>query len=302
VHAALPWVISLIAHTMLFLGLALAVWVVESDTPEALTVIGARVDDGPGDTYGDPQGGGQQLDMPDEFMPAGAGLTAEAPVDLLGGFESPSASGMSIIGIGAGSADGLVGIGSGSGEGEQAGFGFGVGAYGEGPSFFGLGRGATGVRRICYVVDRSGSMVEELDYVKDEVIRSVNRLHRTQQYHVILFSSKEPTEAPPGEFVYAVEEYKKRTFAFLQDVEAAGSTDPVPAMARAFHLQADLIYFLTDGEFAPELIEKLRIWNAEKKVRIYTIAFLRRQGEELLKTVARENGGDYTFVSESDLH
>ena len=56
------------------------------------------------------------------------------------------------------------------------------------------------------------------------------------------------------------------------------------------------------GEFSPEVVEQLRLWNKEDKVRIYTIAFLRRNGEDLLRQIARENGGEFRFVSEDDLY
>ncbi len=84
-------------------------------------------------------------------------------------------------------------------------------------------------------------------------------------------------------------------------IEAGGSTEPSKAISRAIRLEADLIYFLTDGEFAPTLVEQLKKWNKNQKVRIYTIAFLRRNGEDLLRQIARQNGGEFRFVSEDDL-
>ncbi|MCZ6654232.1 MAG: VWA domain-containing protein, partial [Planctomycetota bacterium] len=180
-------------------------------------------------------------------------------------------------------------------------YGLSTAGLGEGPSFFGLGRGALHARKICYVVDRSGSMVDELDYVKEEVMRSINRLHRVQQFHVIFFSGGPPIEAPPKKFVHAIKNYKKQAFEFLSTIEAGGSTEPSKAMSRAIRLGADLIYFLTDGEFAPTLVEQLKKWNKDQKVRIYTIAFLRRNGEDLLRQIARQNGGEFRFVSEDDL-
>lgn len=58
-----------------------------------------------------------------------------------------------------------------------------------------------------------------------------------------------------------------------------------------------LIYFLTDGSFEPEIVEDLRKWNSDRKTVINTIAFLERPAEELLKQIARENRGTYTFIN-----
>lgn len=214
---------------------------------------------------------------------------SDAQLDLLNEVAAAQ-NDLSIIGIGAGTAgDALSSIGLASG------------GLGEGPTFFGLGKGETKVRKICYVVDRSGSMVDELDYVKEEVVRSISRLHRVQQFHIIFFSGGPLIEPPARRFVHAIREYKNRAFAFLNTIEAAGSTEPAPAMKRAFKLGADMIYFLTDGEFDPDLVKRLRKWNKDQKVRIYTIAFINNKSEDLLRQIARENGGEYHFVAEDEL-
>jgi hypothetical protein len=276
---------------MVFMLMALIVWAVQASTDTAaLPVPEARlselVDDHPlSSGSADPD---LAVTQPLENVESDA--VSDDSIDLLSEVASESDGDISIIGIGAG-----------AGGGDLASFGLNSGGLGEGPSFFGLGRNAHQARRICYVVDRSGSMVDELDYVKDEVKRSIGRLHRVQQYHIIFFSSGPPVEAPPRRFVHAIEEYRRKSAHFLDGVDAAGSTNPIPAMARAFQLDADLIYFLTDGEFSPELVERLRVWNKDQTVRVYTIAFLRRQGEEMLRRIARENGGEFTFVSEQDL-
>jgi len=41
--------------------------------------------------------------------------------------------------------------------------------------------------------------------------------------------------------------------------------------------------------------------NTGGKVTIHTIGFLYKTGEEVLKQIATDNGGNYKFVSEADL-
>ena len=62
---------------------------------------------------------------------------------------------------------------------------------------------------------------------------------------------------------------------------------------------------MTDGEFDPSIVEKLRRWNPRQRVKINTIAFLYELGDvagvPLLRRIAREHGGVYRFVGAEDL-
>ena len=173
---------------------------------------------------------------------------------------------------------------------------------GPGPEFFGAGgSSARGARRIVYVVDRSGSMLDTFEYVAEELKRSISALRRSQKFHVIFYNSGKPLEAPPGRLVSAIQAQKDRFFAFLADVMPAGGTDPIPAMGRALSNEPDLIYFLSDGQFEATLLDKLDAWNKERRTQIFTIAYVDRTGAELLERIAREHGGEFKFVSEDDL-
>lgn len=192
----------------------------------------------------------------------------------------------------------IIGIGAGGGDFAQ--YGLTVGSGG-GPVFFGLGGSAQGAKRIVYVVDRSGSMLGTFTYVRRELERSIGGLRRSQKFHVIFFSAGTPLENPPGKLVSAIRARKEHLFEFLKDVHPEGSTNPEPAMRRALALEPDLIYFLTDGEFSPTLIEKLDRWNEDRRVKIFTIAYFDRRGAVLLERIAREHGGKFRFFSEHDL-
>lgn len=192
----------------------------------------------------------------------------------------------------------IVGIGSGGADFSKYGLSGGSGAA---PKFFGLGESVRGARRIVYVVDRSGSMLDTFGYVRDELNRSVGALRRSQKFHVILFNAGQPLESPPGHLVSAINVRKKALAEFLQGVFPSGGTEPERAMRRALALDPDLIYFLTDGAFDPSLLGRLDRWNKRRRVRIFTIAFFDRGGADLLERIAREHGGEFKFVSEHDV-
>lgn len=171
------------------------------------------------------------------------------------------------------------------------------GGSGSGPGFFKVGgERAKGASRIVYVVDRSGSMLETFDAVKAEIVRSVGQLRLSQKFHVIFFSSGTPEENPPKRLVNATQSQKEALFQFLETVTPEGSTNPTEAMRRAFMVEPDLIFFLTDGAFQDTLLNHLRVWNSDHRVRIFTIAYEDPEGAALLERIALDHGGEYRFV------
>ena len=214
-------------------------------------------------------------------------------------------SGLDLVGSTAGEAGRLAaaiggvgtGVGSGAG-GPMAPFSPIASGSGHGPpsQFMGTGGNAYCV---CYIIDRSGSMVVAFDYVKKEMLRSIQQMQAEQLFHVIFFSSGDPIEAPAGKLVYATDRNKIEAIRFVSSMVAAGRTDPRPAFKKAFALKPrpHLIYFLTDGSFEPNVVDDLKRWNADHKTVINTIAFLERPSEELLKQIAREHRGTYTFIN-----
>ncbi len=195
----------------------------------------------------------------------------------------------------------IVGIGTGGGEFSKYGLRAGPGAGG--PQFFGLGGEARAARRIVYVVDRSGSMMDIFGDLRKELKRSIDHLRKSQKFHVIFYSTDPPIENPPKRLVNAIRSMKDLTFDFLDGIVPAGMTEPIEAMRRAFQLRPDLIYFLSDGDIpvGEQLKEELRQWNHDEKVRIFTIAYVSSAGRQLLEDIARENNGKFRFVSEYDL-
>jgi VWA domain-containing protein len=195
-------------------------------------------------------------------------------------------------------------LGIGSGGSEIPGEGFSIPMGGGGPTFFGLGGQARGARRIVYVVDRSGSMMSTMHGVIRELKESIGRLRRTQKFHVIFFNSGQPLENPPRRLVTAVRSHKREAFEFFDGIVPMGSTDPRAAMRRAFAVEPDLIYFLTDGlfdEHAASLLKQLDRWNHNRSVRLFTIAYVDQQGATVLERLAREHNGEYRFVSENEI-
>lgn len=179
--------------------------------------------------------------------------------------------------------------------------GVGPGGEGMGGDYGGLFDSAGGANKIVYLIDRSASMIDTLDYVKLEMRRSIETLNDKNSMHIIFFSSGDPLEMPTKRLVPATQRNKRMAFEFIESVDVAGQTDPADAIKRAFVLRPELIHLLTDGEFDREIAGLVGRLNGAKKIVVNTISFIYRGGEKVLKQIAKENGGTYKFISEDEL-
>jgi len=181
-----------------------------------------------------------------------------------------------------------------------------------GGTALGPGTGFLGVRgnahHIVYVIDRSGSMLQTFDFVKQEMSRSISRLDENQQdFHVILFAAGPPIEKEPKRLVAATKQNKRAVARFLKEVRAEGQTNPVPALQRAFQVlqrsgskPGKIVYLLTDGVFPDNkaVLRAIRAGNRGRAILINTYLYGERpaEAERVMKQIARDNGGTYKHV------
>jgi len=180
-------------------------------------------------------------------------------------------------------------------------------------SFYGL---STNAHHVCYVIDRSGSMIDTFEIVRTETLISIGRLRPFQDFHVILFADGGGNnfELEHRRLVPAIDRYKEDSARFLEPVRGGGKTDPVPALNRAFDVlgNADprrpgkVIYLLTDGAFpdSQKVLDTIRKRNtgAAGDVIINTFLYKNRPPEavKVMKDIAAQNGGQYKFVGSDE--
>lgn len=162
---------------------------------------------------------------------------------------------------------------------------------------------------IVFVMDRSGSMLDGFDQVRNELLHTIAKLQPDQDFHVIFFSDGKPVENPPHQLVHAEYEYKQQAAKFLDNVQAAGQTDPLPAIGRAFDVLAGqkggkVIFLLTDGAFPDnqKVLDLINKRNADKGVTIITYLFGDRSKDATanLKRIATENNGKFKAISQDE--
>jgi von Willebrand factor type A domain len=179
-------------------------------------------------------------------------------------------------------------------------FGDSTGGTGKGgkaaTNFFGVnGYGQTFV----YVVDCSGSMSEghKFERAVYELLQSIEQLKSDQRYFVIFYNHQSfPLDAPG--LVGATAAQFAKTREWVTHARPQGGTVPQPALLAALAMKPDAIFFLSDGLFDPSTGRILRLRNRGKGTRIpiHTIAFVNRENERLMKTIANDSGGDYRYV------
>ncbi|HWE02499.1 MAG TPA: hypothetical protein VG326_08805 [Tepidisphaeraceae bacterium] len=206
---------------------------------------------------------------------------------------------------------GSKGIG-GSGDGHNGGPNDGSGA----PGFFGAphpGGGGTYTfvdprvaREVVFLCDATGSMLNKMATLKDELNKAVTSLKPTQSFDIIFYQgsnvysfSKSLSPATP--------ENKRKAGDWLQGITAQDVTLPVPALETALKLHPELIYLLTDAADFPDtgaVVDAIDRNNKDRRIKINTILFVEDKTEReknidsegLMKKIAVENGGKFRWV------
>ncbi|WP_339735037.1 vWA domain-containing protein [uncultured Gimesia sp.] len=170
--------------------------------------------------------------------------------------------------------------------------------------FFGLSPKS---KRIVYVVDSSKSMnfphesvgKTRLGRVKLELAKSIFSMDENQEFFVIFFSDF-AIPMPARKLQPATPAAKQKFLSWVAKVPGVGTTEPLEALLLALRLQPDTIYFLTDGQFNPTIVRAFNKVAAKTKrnqnVIVNGICLGNREGESLIRELAENNSGSYTFI------
>src|SRR5258705_57697 len=169
--------------------------------------------------------------------------------------------------------------------------------------------GGDGARKIAFVCDASGSMISKMASLKNQLSISIGGLKAIQSFNVIFFQDNAALPLNKSGLVGATPANKRNAYKFLDDVTTTSTSHPIPGLKIAFQNQPPFMYILTDGDFPDnELVLKtVRELNADKKVKINTIAFVNDKDTDtafktLLETIAKENGGTVKYVAGNELN
>lgn len=182
------------------------------------------------------------------------------------------------------------GKGNGIGDGE-----------GDGQGFFGIPFDLG--NRVVYVVDNSLSMNHPHDSaaktrfkrVQMELVNSIWYMRPSQQFYVIFFN-RETAAMPSKTMQYATPQAKEHFLTWVAEMKTTGApTDPRQAMEIALGFEPDIVYFLTDGEFAKGVDRRL-LQIKQPRTAIHTFSIGENLTEGALVDIAKNNQGKYTYI------
>lgn len=294
----MPWMISVFFHMGIFLVMLFFILmsqmhkqIFEISTPEAVYAedSGAAADPGavgPG-TDKNLSGGKREFSRASNLGSIGDSDSTDKTVGIFGV-----------------SANGAAGS---SGFGPLGGSGGGGGRV----KFLGGGGDTGSIHHLVFVIDRSGSMVDSFDYLKNAMIDTISKLNDVQDFDIIMFSDGKPAyiEMGPKMLVPATAAYKKVAGEFMDSVNAQSSTLAADAIRRGFDAlnkagdrPGKLMILLTDACFddADKVLAAFKERNADKKVLVSTYLYNANEekaGKDIMEKIAKENGGKYKFFS-----
>lgn len=169
-------------------------------------------------------------------------------------------------------------------------------------------------RKVCYLVDCSGSMQGVFGRVRKKLKESIASLQPDQYFYIIFFGSDKLFEFGNGRLLRATPKIKSAAYDFIDLVQPAGQTNALAALERAVQIRdrrgvsPSIVYFLTDGfELTTEDAQRFpqKIANLQKRfapmTRINTIGFWPQGNDrKMLEAIAKQSGGEFVFVADGD--
>ena len=165
-----------------------------------------------------------------------------------------------------------------------------------------------GARRIVYLVDASGSLVDSFPRVLNELNLSIDRLEEDQAFTAIFFGAEGVTEVPPVGLKWADPQTKRNARNWIDpdsgNVTAWGRGDLMEALQRATGYGADEIVILSDNLIGSRpsqqkietLIDDITQVTEGKIEKINVMQFFSRDPKHVLKTIAERFNGSYSLI------
>jgi len=172
----------------------------------------------------------------------------------------------------------------------------------------------TDQRKVCYLVDCSGSMQGIFSRVRKKLKESIKNLQPDQYFYIIFFGGDRLFEFGNGRLLRATEQVKSAAYDFIDSAQPAGQTNALAALERTVQIRdgqgfsPPVVYFLTDGFELTTENERLfsqKVANLLRKfaptTRINTIGFWPQSDDrKMLEAIARQSGGESVFITDGD--
>ncbi len=172
--------------------------------------------------------------------------------------------------------------------------------------------------RLVYLIDASGSLLDSMPFVINEIKQSIKQLSDSQKFTVIFFQGQEAIEISPPGLKKATPQNKQLVINWLDmdsgNVVPKGRANPVKAIAAALRHHPQLIFLLSDnitGQGQYEVNQQRLLAQIKKantaNTKINTIQFLypdplTKAGlKPTMELISLNSGGKYKFVDGREL-
>jgi len=296
----LPWTVSFVLHAVMVMLALFAVWSVIQQEEQHVIIPMARLSATPGAPLQIKQT--PRLKADPVARRTVSPLRRQTPVQML----TQPRSDATLVGVlgSSGNANPFEATVAGGGELRA--------------QFLGSGGNA---RRIVFIIDASGSLIDTFPFVVRELKRSISQLSERQHFTIIFFQGDDVIEVPPIgiDAKRASSTIKQQTIDWLAKenyhVTPQGTSNPVRALRRAFEYRPQLIFLLSDnitgqGQYEIDqsrLLEEIdRVNKSGTKINtlqfIYPDPLIQAGLRGTMEQIAERSGGVYKFVSKSDLN
>lgn len=296
----MPWLISLLLHVAVIIVALVVVWGLEVQLSEEKVIVpDIRLGDNPGAPIAVSQQQEQQTS-------SSRRTNSRTKVQTRSTVTTTEKADMSEIGV----AGAVQASANPFGIGPNVGDGFNVGLFGNGGN----------ARSVSFVIDSSGSLLDTMPFVINELKDALGKLHPKQTFTIVFFQDGKVVEcnAPRAGLKPATKENISKALEWLDGnaVSPAGRTDPTEAVKRALRYEPEMLILLSDnivsnrqfGLNPPDLITLFTDPQINKRPTVInTIQFLYPdQAEEYgerptMEIISDKTGGKYKFVSAKDL-
>ncbi len=163
--------------------------------------------------------------------------------------------------------------------------------------------------KVVYIIDNNGSLLDDFDFIKLELKRSVQSLQSGQSFAVIFFNEFESAAniLGPSHLQPATKEVCGKVATRIDKIRVEGGDDDSPnavkdAFRNAFAMQPDTIIFLTNSE-TNGLLDLVRQLDTAHVVHIHTVCMSPiADYQKEIQELARTHHGIYKFLNETDLN
>ncbi len=186
---------------------------------------------------------------------------------------------------------------------------------GERATMYGSGGNA---KRLAYIIDASGSLLDSMPFVINEIKRSISELSDKQTFTIIFFQGDDLVEVPPAGLKKATSELKQQVIKWVDmdsgNIVPKGSSNPVKAIKLALRYKPQLVFLLSDNITGRAQYEmnQTRLLTEIKKAnnghtKINTIQFLYPDPltkiglKPTMELISESTGGVYKFVDGREL-